>query len=146
MAMNHHIITARDMMEDEAISPFAILDYLVPYNWLLSLGRTAIGMCDCFGHGFIAKIVGMFLKVIMFFVIMAFLWIPINVFFRGACFLMASIIRLCKGVGGKNGLIVNVWFLLGYVAIFAFVYMPFVIPTFMDSVSWDQVLTYMNII
>lgn len=143
MSMNHHIITARDMMEDEAISPFSILDFLVPYNWVLSLGRTSINMCEgLLGHGFISKIISMFLKVIMFFVVVAFLWIPINLFYRAACFAGASLVRLCRGKGGKEGFVVNCWFVLGYVAIFYLFYIPIVFPNTIGYIPLEEVMAY----
>ena len=144
--MNHHIITARDMMENEAVSWAAIGDFLFPPSWMLTLGRSAISFCDIFGHGFLLKLLASFAKVFMFGIILFFLWVPYCVFYRGACFYLASWIRLGTGMGQRHGVLKNLWFVGGYSFLFVFFYIAWLIPKFTTAVSCSGISEYLNLI
>jgi len=146
MAQNHHIVTWRDMMENEAISWAAIADFLYPPEWMKSLGRAVITTCDMFGHGFILKMLATIAKVVMFFVCLFLMWIPFCVFFEGARFFVASWIRLINGLGQRESLFKNLWFCGGYTFALAFVYVPWLLPMFYRAVSWQEILQYIQII
>lgn len=142
----HQFIGARDMMENRAISPFAVLDFVLPYAWVMSLSRATImmlgGICGNSGWGQLGNIL---MKIFLFFVAVFVLWVPMNLFFRAGTFWFASLVRLVKGVGGKESLGKNIWFFGCYCAIFGLVYVPWIIPYFVGYVDWSTIAQWLNL-
>lgn len=138
---------AKSLMEDEAISWLTPLYFVTPYKWLWSfvsgVGKFSGAIWGTHSHG--SRFAGFIMQIIMILIVMAFIMIPVCLYWRFATFWIASIIRLLRGKGGREGLVQNISFVAFFCFIFAFVYVPWVIPYTFHYVSWDDILQYLNI-
>jgi len=138
---------AKNILEDSAISWLAPFYFVTPYRWLWSfvskVGAFSGSLCH---HKDGGKLVGFVIQIFMILLVMAFIMIPVCLYWRFATFWGASIIRLFRGVGGKQGLTQNIYFVSFFAFVFAFVYVPWVIPWTFGYVSWDSILQWLNIV
>jgi len=111
MSVNNNAINAQDMMQNESVSWLGVFQFIYPYEWMKRLTSTATGMC---GHGLINSVV----KVLIWITLLVMIWVPMCLFYRPACFFIASWIRLLTGVGGKKGFGLNVFFVSTYTLAF----------------------------
>ncbi|MCW5156351.1 hypothetical protein [Burkholderia cenocepacia] len=138
---------AKNIIEDSAISWLAPFYFITPYRWLWTfVSRVGAWSGSICGHSAGGKFAGFILQIIMILIVMAFIMIPVCLYWRFATFWVASIIRLVRGVGGKQGLTQNLSFVGFYFFVFAFVYVPWVIPWTFGYISWDSILQRLNII
>lgn len=137
---------AKAIMEDVAVSWLTPLYFVTPYKWLWTfvsrVGAWSGAIC---GHSAGGKFAGFILQIIMILIVMAFIMVPVCLYWRFGTFWVASIIRCLKGVGGRQGLVQNISFVAFFCFIFAFVYVPWIIPYTFHYVSWDSILQYLNI-
>lgn len=139
MAVNNNAINAQDLMENESVSWLAFIQCFYTYQWMEKLISTATGMC---GHGLINSIVKIFIWLTLHFLV----WVPVCLFYRPACFFIASWIRLLTGVGGKSGLPLNIFFVSVYTAALILIWIPFLIPAFLGPVTGEGILGFFNVI
>lgn len=142
MAQNN-TIGARDIMESEALSGTAVLDFLWPYQTIKSLSNSIItAMGGIFKSGWANVMV----KFILWLMFMFLLWVPLNVYFRFVSFWIASGYRIIMGVGGRDGRNVSFWYFGCYTFIFAFFYVPYVIPWTFRYISWEEIFQWLKIL
>ncbi|MBY4717555.1 hypothetical protein [Ralstonia mannitolilytica] len=133
------------IVEDEAISWFAPIYCFAPYKWLWTLVMKVGVIGTLFHHKDGGKVVGLIVQIFTILLVMALFMIPVCLYIRFPLFWIASIIRLIRGRGGKQGLGQNISFVAFFAFIFAFVYVPWIIPWTWGYVSWDSILQSLNI-
>ena len=139
-------ITFEDIMTNHALSPVSVWHLLLPFSIFKTVTSSVVsslgGIC---GSGGLGQIGNAILRLIIWLTMFCLLWFAANVFVKLPLFFFASIYRLVKGVGGKQGRVTS-WFHFGvYSALIVFFMVPVVLPWFLPYSGWDAVLHWMKL-
>ncbi|MGX9691382.1 hypothetical protein ACTJNK_13655 [Achromobacter anxifer] len=136
--------TLKGMINNEHLPFTSLLDFLIPHAGFKSAWRT-ICIGSWLGGGFMAKSGGALINIIISILLFFIVYIPVYPGFFFVSFFIASVIRLVRGTGGKSGMRMSLAYIISYILIFRFIYVPFVLNSIVGYVDWGDVMRYFKI-
>lgn len=132
-----HDTTMKDILENEAISPYCILDFLVPFKWVWNsiFGSAKVNMV--IKGGLIRDLIAVALNLTMMALVAVFL-LPISATIRFCMFFVAVWVRLFTNKGGIRGRNTNIWLVIWFTSLFCFVFVP-IAHHYLPYIDWQYI-------
>lgn len=145
MSQDPHFASFRKIIEDEAISPYCMFDFLVPYPFVWSTIRSSGKVHMIVKGGFVLDILAALanLFTILF---MAILLLPISIAWRFLTFFVGSWWRLFTSKGGKRGFKTNIWLVCWFTTLMIFVFVPLTHEYVSPLINWHDIGEMLGIV
>ncbi|MFM0417525.1 hypothetical protein [Paraburkholderia aromaticivorans] len=136
MSQNHET-TMKDILQNEAISPYCILDFFVPFQWVWKaiFGSAKVNMV--IRGGLIRDLIAVALNLTMM-ALVAVILIPISSTIKFLMFFVAVWWRLFTNKGAARGRTTNIWLVCWFTFLMVFVFIPLA-HHYLPYVDWEYI-------
>lgn len=112
----HNRLTMKDMLENNNnLSPYSLIDWIWPYQWVFNSTMFFSGLSGRYGA---------VMKMVMWLIFLTVIWPFTNLFYKFFTFYFASIVRLLTSKGGREGLKMNIFYVVSYTVWILFFLVP----------------------
>lgn len=136
--------TLTGMINDEHLSFTSFFHFGMPHRWFWRVGAVLM-LGNMFRGGALGNSFAFFINILIGFMIGLIIYVPLYIYFYFVCFFLACIFRLLRGRGGVKGMITSAGFIVGYILLFRYAYVPWLLQIHYNYVDWGDVMRYLKV-
>lgn len=136
--------TLKGMINDEHLSFTSFFDFAIPQRWFWSIWRLLM-LGNMFRGGALGNSFAVLINLLIGIMLGLIFYVPLYIYFFFVCFFLASIFRLLRGRGGVKGMLTSAGFVVGYIFLFKYVYVPWLLQIHFSYVDWGDVMRYLKV-
>ncbi|MGB5862121.1 MAG: hypothetical protein WBH52_27275 [Pseudomonas aeruginosa] len=142
--MGEERTTLKGMINNEQVPFTSFIDFAIPQRWFWSIWRLLM-LGNMFRGGAMGNSLAVLINLIIGIMLGLLFYVPIYLYYFYLCFFLASVYRLVTGKGGKSGMKMSAVFVIGYILLFRYVYVPWLLPLHFAYVDWGDVMRYVKL-